>query len=160
MTTTSALTSQIEIDAPAATVWAILMDFPAYPEWNPFIRRISGRPEVGTRIEAQLQPPGGRAMTFKPTVFTAEPRREFRWLGKLLVKGLFDGEHSFRIEPLGPDRVRFVQEESFTGILLPLLKGTLGQAEEGFAQMNAALKQRAEARAEGRADGSVRHGQG
>lgn len=156
MTTANAITSQIEIDAPAATVWAILMDFPAYPEWNPFIRQISGQPEVGARIEARLQPPGGRAMTFKPTVLVADPDREFRWLGKLFVKGLFDGEHVFRIEPLGPDRVPFVQEESFAGVLVPLLKGTLGQAEEGFRQMNAALK----ARAEGMVDGTVRHGEG
>ncbi len=154
MTTATAITSQIEIDAPAATVWAILMDFPAYPEWNPFIRQISGQPEVGARIEARLQPPGGRAMTFKPTVLVAEPDREFRWLGKLFVKGLFDGEHVFRIEPLGPDRVRFVQQESFAGVLVPLLKGTLGQAEEGFRQMNAALK----ARAEGMVAGAVQHG--
>ena len=160
MTTTSALTSQIEIDAPAETVWAILMDFPAYPEWNPFIRQISGRPEVGTRIEVRLQPPGGRGMTFKPTVLVADQGREFRWLGKLLVKGLFDGEHIFRIEPLGPDRVRFVQEEAFAGVLVPLLKGTLGQAEQGFHAMNAALKQRAEEMAEEMADGKVRHGQG
>ncbi len=154
MTTANAITSQIEIDAPAATVWAILMDFPAYPEWNHFIRQISGQPKVGARIEARLQPPGGRAMTFKPTVLVAEPDREFRWLGKLFVKGLFDGEHVFRIEPLGPDRVRFVQQESFAGVLVPLLKGTLGQAEEGFRQMNAALK----VRAEGMVDGAVKHG--
>jgi hypothetical protein len=154
MTTT--ISSQIEIDAPAETVWAILMDFPAYGEWNPFIRQISGPPEVGARLEARLQPPGGRAMTFKPTVLVADPNREFRWLGRLLVKGLFDGEHVFRIEPLGGDRVRFVQEESFAGILVPLLKGTLGQAEQGFHAMNAALK----GRAEGMAEGTVRHGQG
>lgn len=156
MTTPVAITSQIEIDAPAATVWAILMDFPAYGEWNPFIRGISGRPEVGARLEVRLQPPGGRAMTFKPTVLIADTNREFRWLGKLLVKGLFDGEHVFRIEPLGPDRVSFIQEESFVGILVPLLKGTLGQAERGFHEMNAALKRRAE----GTAEGTARHGQG
>ncbi len=154
MTTANAITSQIEIDAPAATVWAILMDFDSYAEWNPFIVRLSGRPDVGARIEARLQPPGGRAMTFKPTVLVAEPDREFRWLGKLFVKGLFDGEHVFRIEPLGPDRVRFVQEESFAGVLVPLLKGTLGQAEEGFRQMNAALK----VRAEGMVAGAVHRG--
>lgn len=153
---TTVISSQIEIDAPADTVSAILIDFPAYPEWNAFIRQISGRPEVGTRLEVRIQPPGGRAMTFKPTVLVAEPRRELRWLGKFLIKGLFDGEHVFRIEPIGPDRVRLVQQESFTGLLPPLLKGTLGQAEQGFSLMNAALK----TRAEGTMEGTVRHGQG
>ena len=36
------LHSEIEIDASAERVWGILTDFASYPEWNPFIRRISG----------------------------------------------------------------------------------------------------------------------
>jgi hypothetical protein len=35
-----------------------------------------------------------------------EPVRESRWIGHLLVPGLFDGQHQFEIHPLGPDRVR------------------------------------------------------
>lgn len=143
------LHSDIEIDAPAGRVWTILTDFAAFPDWNPFIQRISGNRVVGAKLEVFLQPPGGRGMTFRPTVLAAEPDRELRWLGRLLVPGLFDGEHSFRIEPLAGDRVRFVQEESFSGLLLPLLRSTLGQAEEGFRQMNLALKTRAEAELQG-----------
>jgi len=37
-------------------------------------------------------------MTFRPTILKAEPNRELRWLGHLLVPGLFDGEHIFTIE--------------------------------------------------------------
>jgi hypothetical protein len=37
----------IEIDAPPADVWRVLLDFDAYGEWNPFIRSISGRVEPG-----------------------------------------------------------------------------------------------------------------
>ena len=58
-------------------------------------------------------------MTFRPTVLKVEPNREFRWLGHLLVPGLFDGEHSFTIEPLGESRVRFTQREIFTGCSFP-----------------------------------------
>jgi hypothetical protein len=143
------LTTSIEIEAPAERVWAILMDFAAYPDWNPFILRLSGKPAVGSQLEVFIQPPGGRGLTFRPTVLVSEPNREFRWLGRFLVKGLFDGEHSLRIEPLGPSRVTFVQDESFSGVLLPLLKSTTGKSEEGFRQMNAALKARAEATTEG-----------
>jgi len=83
-------------------------------------------------------------MTFKPTVLAAEPNRELRWLGRLLLPRLFDGEHSLRIEPTN-GHVRFVQSERFNGVLVPLFGRTLGQTREGFVQMNEALKRRAEA---------------
>ena len=103
------LHTQIEIDASAERVWDLLTDFPSYPDWNPFISHISGRLTPGERLRARLEPPGGRATTFKPKVLTAEPNRELRWLGHLLVPGVFDGEHSFTIEPLEENHVRFVQ---------------------------------------------------
>ena len=68
-----------------------------------------------------------------------------RWLGRLLVPGLFDGEHSFTIRPLAEDRVRFVQREEFKGLLVPLFARSLdANTRRGFEQMNAALKERAE----------------
>ena len=140
------LHSEIEIDAPAERVWELLTDFGSYPQWNPFIRNISGLPASGERLEVRLEPPGGRAMTFKPKVLKAEPNRELRWLGHLLVPGLFDGEHSFIIQPLEENRVRFVQREAFKGLLVPLFARNLEtNTQRGFEQMNRVLKERAEA---------------
>jgi hypothetical protein len=140
------LHTEIEIDASAEHVWELLTDFASYPEWNPFIRNISGQPAPGERLQARLEPPGGRAMTFKPKVLTAEPNRELRWLGHLLVPGLFDGEHSFTIEPLEDNRVRFIQREAFKGLLVPLFARSLeSNTQRGFEEMNHALKERAEA---------------
>jgi hypothetical protein len=140
------LHSEIEIAASAQCVWGILTDFASYPEWNPFIRRISGEPKVGEHLEVRLEPPGGRGITLKPTVLNAEPGRELRWLGHLLVSGLFDGEHSLTIQPLGENRVRFVQGEAFRGLLVPLFARSLDKStRRGFEEMNRALKGRAEA---------------
>ncbi len=87
-------------------------------------------------------------MSFRPTVLVADPNRELRWLGHLWVRGLFDGEHSFSIEPLGEGRVRFVQRERFGGLLLPLLSKMLdGDTRRGFEEMNRALKLRSESAA-------------
>jgi hypothetical protein len=138
---------EIEIDAPPAAVWAVLADTPSYPEWNPFVRRLEGDLREGARLEARIEAPGGRGMTFRPTVLAAEPARELRWLGRLLVPGLFDGEHRFRLEPLPDGRTRFVQSERFSGLLVGLVKGTLAKTLLGFEQMNGALKRRVEARA-------------
>jgi hypothetical protein len=138
------LRREIEIDAPPERVWAVVTDFAAYPEWNPFIRRISGDLREGTRLEVRIEPPGARATTFKPTVRAVEANRELRWLGRLLLPGFFDGEHSLRIEPLDGGRSRFVQSERFSGLLVGLVKGTLAKTEAGFEQMNTALKARVE----------------
>jgi hypothetical protein len=137
--------TEIEINAPAEKVWQVLTDFAAYPEWNPFVRRGEGEISVGARLHIYIQPSGGKGMSFRPTVLVADPNREFRWLGHLWLPGLFDGEHSFVIKPLGDGRVRFVQREQFGGLLLPLLSKMLdGDTRRGFEEMNRALKLRAE----------------
>lgn len=136
---------QIDIDASPATVWAQLTDTAGYGEWNPFVRRVSGELREGARLVVDIAPPGGRAMTFKPTVLSADAERELRWLGRLGVPGIFDGEHSFRLERLADGGTRFVQAERFRGVLVGLFGATLEKTRLGFEQMNQALKQRAEA---------------
>ena len=62
------------------------------------------------------------------------------------MPGLFDGEHVFTIEALGENRVRFMQREIFTGVLVPLFARSLDtDTLRGFNEMNQALKGRAEA---------------
>ena len=86
-------------------------------------------------------------MRMRPTVLEAAPSEELRWVGHLGIPGLFDGEHRFRIEPLGTNRVRFVQEEQFRGLLVPLVFRFIeGGTRQGFEAMNQALKARAEQR--------------
>jgi hypothetical protein len=143
------LHTAVEIAASADQVWAVLTDFAAFPEWNPFLTTVTGEAAVGAHLEVRLQPPGGRALTVRPTVLAADPARELRWIGHLLFPGLFDGEHRFVVEraPMGgpTDVVRFVQAERFTGVLVPLIwKRLEPSTRAGFEAMNAALKQRVE----------------
>lgn len=139
------LTTEIHILASPEEVWRVLTDFPSYGEWNPFIRSIEGPLSVGSRIRARIEPPGGKGMTFRPKVLEVNPPHSFRWLGHLFVPRLFDGEHSFGIEQLEEEQVRFTQSERFRGVLVPLLRRTLEEnTRAGFEQMNAALKERAE----------------
>ena len=140
------LRSEIEIRASADRVWGILTDFARYPEWNPFLRQITGDAVKGAGLTVLFQPSGSGAMTMRPTVTQVRPSAELRWLGHLMVPGLFDGEHIFEIEPRGEGVVRFVQRENFDGLLVPLFWGMLDRdTRRGFTEMNAALKVRAEA---------------
>jgi hypothetical protein len=139
------LTTNIEINAPSDKVWNILVDFDAYPDWNPFITQIKGKAIEDERLEVTIHPPGGKEMTLKPVVLIADENKHFRWLGHLLIKGIFDGEHIFRIESTGNSAVRFVHEEVFRGLLVPLFSRMLDEKiRRGFESMNYALKERAE----------------
>jgi hypothetical protein len=141
------LKTSIHIDAVPEAVWAVLSDLPSYPGWNPFIRDARGKLAAGERLEVEMQPEGGRAMRFRPTVLTAEPGRELRWRGRLVAPGVFDGEHRFAIEPAAGGS-RLLHEERFTGVLVPFLaRGLRSGTLPGFERMNEALKERVEARA-------------
>ena len=139
------ISSSIEIAAPPERVWLVLTDFAAYAQWNPFIQSLSGTLAVGERLSVRINPPSGKAMTFKPTVLMVEDNRKLRWMGRLLLPGIFDGEHHFELAPTTSGS-SFKQEERFTGILVRIMgASTFEQTQRGFVEMNKALKQRAEA---------------
>ncbi|MEN8927487.1 MAG: SRPBCC domain-containing protein [Flavobacteriales bacterium] len=134
------LHTEITINATQEEIWTQLTDFNSYPSWNPFITSISGTLAKGNKLETNIA-----GMNFKPTVLESIPNKKIVWLGKLLLKGLFDGEHCFEIIPQEQGCL-FVQAEKFSGILVPLFRKKLEiETKEGFQKMNKMLKQRVEA---------------
>jgi uncharacterized protein YndB with AHSA1/START domain len=73
--------TSVLIAAAPSRVWSILMDFDAYPSWNPFIRELKGEKRVGARLEVVIAPPGGNPQTFRPVVIACAPERVFCWRG-------------------------------------------------------------------------------
>lgn len=139
------LRTEVTIDAPAQRVWDVITDFGSFSDWNPFMQRASGEVAVGNKLTVYLKPPGGMGMSIKPRIIEVDPGREFRWLGHLLMPGIFDGEHVFEIVPIGDASCRFVQREEFSGILASLMLAMIGKStKRGFNEMNQALKARAE----------------
>lgn len=140
------LSSETLINSSAKRVWELITDFHDFPRWNPFIRRATGEIKTGVRLEVFIQPSGTKGMTFRPTVLKVDPNHELRWLGRLYLPWLFDGEHALIIEPSSENSVKFIQREKFTGLLVPFARGQLRDTQRGFEEMNKALKQRAEQR--------------
>lgn len=131
------------IDAPPAKVWSILVDLDSYPDWNPFITEGKGEFRQDEKVELKMRPPEGREMTFRPRVLKVDPDAELRWKGRLLVPGIFDGEHYFKLDSEG-EGTRLRHGEKFTGILPRFMSGMLSRTETGFTSLNDALKKRAE----------------
>lgn len=134
----------IHIHRPPHYVWEVLMDFDNYPTWNPFITDISGTPEKGKHLAVTITLPGKTGMNFSPVIRKLEPHKEFRWMGKFIVKGLFDGEHYFLLQQLPNGSTSLRHGEIFTGLLPVFLPSMLKKTLSGFELMNVALKEHCE----------------
>lgn len=69
---------------------------------------------VGSQITVSIVSPEGKNMTFKPTVLGFEHNKEFRWMGKLLFTGVFDGEHKFEFIEKGNVTTILHHSETFS----------------------------------------------
>lgn len=132
--------TEIDIDASPREVWNILADNARYPEWNPYHVRVDGELEVGASLSLEIHKPNGERIEIEPRVLRIVPQRELTWGGG--IPGIFYGEHVFELAPRGRTGTRLVHRESFKGIAIPF--ASLDAIEEGYRQMNHALKQRAE----------------
>lgn len=139
------ISTEIEIATPASQVWKDLTQGAAYPDWNPFIKHLSGDLEVGKHLNVTIQTDGNSPMDFTPELLVVDKDREFRWVGHLGFKGIFDGEHYFKLKETAQGTTLLRHGENFTGILAyPLLALIRKDTENGFKVMNDALKARAE----------------
>lgn len=135
--------TEILIDSPPQTVWTVLTATDDYPLWNPEISQLRGQLREGNVIEF-VEGTGPDAMVFHPTILVVQAVRELRWKGHVWFPGIFDGEHHFILETVG-NKTRFVQGETFTGILAgTLTQSVLRDTGDNMHAMNVALKKRAE----------------
>lgn len=121
-------------------VWAVLTDFENYREWNPFVKSIVGSGVPGEKLKVEIED-----MKFSPVVLIFDENKEFRWKGKLIFKGLFDGEHYFKLIDNGDGTTTFIHGENFSGVLVyPFKNKLLTQTKAGFESMNENLKKEVE----------------
>ena len=133
----------IDIDAPPQRVWQVLIDLPAWREWNPFIPSITGKLETGARLQITVSPPGIKSMEFNPKVFAVRPCKEIIWGGSFLLF-VYRGDHAILLEPLPSGGTRFRQCERFRGPVVLFMGRMFKPTEQGYHQMNRALKGRVE----------------
>ena len=135
------ITTNLTVSASVEDVWETLTDLAGYRTWNPFIIAAAGTISVGERLDLRIQPPGGRAMTFKPWVTALEQHHYVEWLGRLGLPGIVDGRHSFTLTSMAGGRTLVQQSETFTGVLIPFTGPMLARTRAGFVAMNEALAQ-------------------
>jgi hypothetical protein len=139
------ITTEIQIMAPASSVWEFLTDFSRYPEWNPFILEVRGAVQEGASVKYRFEFPPGVRIWATANILRFEQQKELRWVAHFLTPALFNGEHYFAIEPVSENSVTFRHGETFTGVLLPLALPLLRiHGRQAYQGLNNALKKRAE----------------
>ena len=137
----------IDINAPPDRVWEVLVDFPGWKEWNPFIPSITGKLEVGASLCSTVSPPGMKSMEFKgfrsSKVFAVRPGQEIIYGGGFLLF-VYRGDHEISLNPLPGGGTRFRQIERWRGPMVLFMGRMFKPTEQGYHQMNQALKRRVE----------------
>lgn len=137
--------TNIIINASVEKVWNTLMQFEDYPNWNPFIQSITGKAQKGAKLQVAIHPPEKSAMNFHPVILVHAPNKEFRWLGKLGISGIFDGEHYFQLKAIDPHHTALIHGEKFSGLLVGFIFKMMQESTlKGFQSMNVALKEHCE----------------
>ena len=136
------ISTEIIINTSAENIWNELTNFEKYPEWNPFIRKVSGNIAVGNKIEVTFQTEGSNPIVFTPIIQKIDNNSIFQWEGRLLMPGIFTGKHTFQLVSIDKNKTKLIQKEEFNGILVSFFN--FDSTIKGFGLMNKSIKERLE----------------
>jgi hypothetical protein len=132
----------ITVRARIETVWALLTDAAGYPRWNSTVVKIDGRIAADGTITVYAKSAPGRAFPLKIAEFT--PMRRMVWTGGMPL-GLFTGTRNFVLTPTASGDVDFAMDETYRGVLAPLITRSIPDLQPAFDTFAADLKRCAEA---------------
>jgi len=140
------LKTEIVINAPPDIVWRVLTRFRKWDEWNPVINRIRYKRGADTgRISIRLLP-WVPSFSVQVAIIDLRDRSQFGWRACLLSERIFQGEHLFALISPAPHSVRFVQTETYSGVLAPVIGPFLKPlSRQAFKRMDDCLKSACEA---------------
>lgn len=139
--------AEVEIEAPAETVFEVLTRLDEYPRWNPFTSRVTSTLEVGAPVRMRVHLGRLSLTQVEHVKQVAPPPPEGRlvWGIQSLAPRLLRAERVQTVTPLGEGRCRYATADTIGGLLEPLVALLFGAAlDEGFRAMAAALRDRAE----------------
>jgi hypothetical protein len=138
-------TATVEIDAPLARVWEILVDFPNYGAWNCFCPSISCSGELGARVVMDVRFPGQKPIRQVEVLNVLEPPRRIAWGVLMGSRAILVANRYQTLEALGPGRTRYTTIDYMSGLLAPLVKLLYAEkVRAGFQLAADGLKEYAE----------------
>jgi len=128
------------IQASPDRVWSLLTDAAGFPRWNTTVTRIGGTIALGQKLRIEVPAAPGR--TFQPKVTAFEPVERMVWSDG--AAPMFKGVRTFTVAPAKGGGTAFAMHEEFTGVMLPMIAGSLPDFGPIFETYAADLKREAE----------------
>lgn len=131
------------IEAPPSRIWSLLTHAEDFPRWNSTVTRLKGPIQRGQKLALTVPAAPGR--TFTPRVTKLEPERSMEWSDG--VAPMFKGVRTFTLSPRPDGSTDFSMTEVLSGMMLPLIRGSLPDFGPSFEAYAADLKNEAERKA-------------
>ena len=111
----------VTIRAAPGRVWALLTDAAGFERWNTTVTSIEGEIAEGQRLKLTVPSAPGRV--FKPRVSELDPERSMTWSDGMAP--MFKGVRTFTLTPGRDGATEFAMREELSGLMLPMIKGSL-----------------------------------
>ena len=130
---------EVNIRATVANIWTLLTDAKGFPRWNSTVTGIEGEIREGERLRVHAP---GTKRTFTPVVSDVVRGERMTWTGGFAP--VFKGVRTFTLRPRSDGSTDFAMAERFSGLMVPLVKGSLPDFGPVFERYAADLKNAAE----------------
>lgn len=131
----------VDIQASPEQIWPYLVNAADYPNWNSTVERVEGEIAAGNKIKVFAKISPDRA--FPVVVSHLEPPKKMVWTGGMPL-GLFKGVRTFLLTPASDGGTTVDMTEDFSGLMVPLMAGSMPDLRPAFAGFAADLKAAAE----------------
>lgn len=136
---------KIRINAPIEKVWAILLDLPRYPEWNPFTYRVDSTLAIGAPVDLYVRMRKRGERVQREYVRTVQAPTTLSWGMTMGHAVVLTALREQKLERIDAQSCSYQSMDAFRGALTPLVTYLFGEdIEEGFNAVARALKAHAE----------------
>lgn len=130
----------LTIQASPKRLWALLTNAGDFPRWNSTVKKIEGRIAAGEKIKLQAVIAPDRI--FNLTVSEFVPEQKMVWRDGMAP--MFTGVRTFTLTPSANGATAFTMAEVYSGLMLPIIAGSLPDFGPAFEQYASDLKREAE----------------
>ena len=129
----------INIKAKPEQVWALMTNAMDFPRWNSTVKSIEGK--IASRETIKLVATISPERVFNLHIIEFTPQKKMVWSDG---NAMFKGVRTYTLTPKADGSTDFTMSEVYTGLMLPMIAGSLPDFIPTFEQYVSDLKKEAE----------------